>query len=508
MESNIRKYQQDIIDAIENRLEKKETEIVIQMATGTGRSTVIKLLLERLDSSKKVLIITPNNIQKYQWKEIVQDKKNTEIYTYKDTILEAKDKKYVILENAEIISNEKYQSLRKLFPNATFILFCSIIKAKDNEDYWLKMKKVAYSYTLQESLNDGYINPRIITEKNLENLIYKLLIPTNYTIEIEPKIELGNKAFRPDFIIGNDKGKKLIEVKKYRSRIVSNTILNGAVEQVKFYKKAWENIHKEPIKAILIVSCQVQDELKKSYYKESNIIIIDVSNLLYLMQDNEKLLSQLIENVEYNISSIPPTEVLDVSSLKTNENPKTEEVPENLEIVGLIKRLENLPPGKKDNNDKKYEKLCTDIINYLFKNDFTKMKEQHSTEDQMFRMDLICGIKSTSEFWNVLAQYYNTKFIVFEFKNYEEEIDQNLIYITEKYLYKATLRNVAIIISRKGFSPNAHKAANGVLTENGKLIIDLSDQDIITMLRMKADKEDASDYLLDKLENWLMSISK
>ena len=41
-----------------------------------------------------------------------------------------------------------------------------------------------------------------------------------------------------------------------------------------------------------------------------------------------------------------------------------------------------------------------------------------------------------------------------------------------------------------------------------KLIIDLNDDDIITMLRMKADEQEPSDYLLNKLEDFLMSISK
>ena len=40
------------------------------------------------------------------------------------------------------------------------------------------------------------------------------------------------------------------------------------------------------------------------------------------------------------------------------------------------------------------------------------------------------------------------------------------------------------------------------------MIIDLKDKDIITMLRMKADGQDASDYMLNKLEEYLMSISK
>ena len=123
-------------------------------------------------------------------------------------------------------------------------------------------------------------------------------------------------------------------------------------------------------------------------------------------------------------------------------------------------------------------------------------------------MDLVCGLKGTSTFWEVLIEHYNTRFIVFEFKNYKDEIDQNLIYITEKYLYNAVLRNVAIIISRKGFSYNARKAATGILTENGKLIIEMNDDDLITMLRMKADGLDAADYLLDILEEYLISISK
>ena len=67
---------------------------------------------------------------------------------------------------------------------------------------------------------------------------------------------------------------------------------------------------------------------------------------------------------------------------------------------------------------------------------------------------------------------------------------------------------MAIIISRKGFSHNARKAATGILTEDGKLIIEMNDDDLITMLRMKADGQDAADYLLNVLEEYLISISK
>ena len=83
----------------------------------------------------------------------------------------------------------------------------------------------------------------------------------------------------------------------------------------------------------------------------------------------------------------------------------------------------------------------------------------------------------------MLVQHYNSHFVVFEFKNYANKIDQNLIYITEKYLFNAALRNVAFIISREGFSDAAKFAAEGCLKEHGKLILDVTNEDLIKMLK-------------------------
>lgn len=77
-----------------------------------------------------------------------------------------------------------------------------------------------------------------------------------------------------------------------------------------------------------------------------------------------------------------------------------------------------------------------------------------------------------------------------------------------EYLYHAALRNVAVIISRKGFSENAKIAADGCLKENGKLIMDITDGDLINMINIKKDGEEPADYLLSMLEDRLMSIGK
>ena len=97
---------------------------------------------------------------------------------------------------------------------------------------------------------------------------------------------------------------------------------------------------------------------------------------------------------------------------------------------------------------------------------------------------------------------------MFEFKNYKDLISQNLIYISEKYLYSPALRNVAFIISRKGFDRNAKKAAKGCLIEHGKLILELKDDDLLCMLNLKDNGQEPSDYLMEKVEDLLMGISK
>lgn len=174
--------------------------------------------------------------------------------------------------------------------------------------------------------------------------------------------------------------------------------------------------------------------------------------------------------------------------------------------LALEKRLRECGTGKK--YAQAYEEICGDIIQYLFGEEFTLYSAQHKTGDDLFRMDILCSLKGTNAFWKLLIQHYNTRFVVFEFKNYAAPLQQNLIFITEKYLFHAALRNVAIIISRKGFSGNAKTASEGCLKESGKLILDITDEDLVVMLKKKDDGEEPSDYLLEKLEHMLMSISK
>ena len=72
---------------------------------------------------------------------------------------------------------------------------------------------------------------------------------------------------RADFIVDSNKRKLIIEVKVYRSEFIQNTIIKQAIEQVEYYKEVWKKVNGEEAQAILIMSCQVPDEIKEYYYK-------------------------------------------------------------------------------------------------------------------------------------------------------------------------------------------------------------------------------------------------
>ncbi len=510
IKNDMRVYQKEIIDTIIKNLKQNKREIFIEMPVGTGKSTVIKYLVELLDSKKRILIIHKTKFLEQQFKDLLKDHENVVIGNYYNDIFPIVSFDYIILNDIEKISEEKYKSIYHGFKESKVICFCDRVQMTTKDEKWLDKKTIDYSLTIQQVIANGYINPNYL-EFKFECFVEKLLKELKFSkIEKEVALKANQRVMRTDFVVDDNGRKIIIEVKSYRSEFVQNTIIKRAIEQVEYYKGKWEEEYEEEVVSILIVSCQVPDELKEISYKERKVIIIDISNLLYLSQENDDLMKALIEVVQYNIYDIIPKPLVD---LETFEIRPKEELREGIDmeidnVTSFIKKIGDLEYGNKNESDKIYEKLCVDIVRFLFGTEFTRMLEQSSTEDRMFRMDLICGLKETSEFWKILIHHYNTRFVVFEFKNYEDELDQNLIYITEKYLYNAVLRNVAIIISRKGFSHNARKASTGILTESGKLIIELNDDDIITMLRMKADGQDASDYLLNKLEDYLISISK
>jgi len=168
--------------------------------------------------------------------------------------------------------------------------------------------------------------------------------------------------------------------------------------------------------------------------------------------------------------------------------------------------LRSLKAGKK--TWLKYELLCAEILKELFDNNLNGWHKQKRTDDGLNRFDLICRITPISKFWGFLIDDLNSRYALFEFKNYVGKIKQGQVLTTEKYLLTKALRSVAFLISRKGSDKNGLLTIQGAMRENGKLIIPLTDDDLCEMLKLKNKGDDPSDYIFNIVDDFLMELPR
>ena len=258
------------------------------------------------------------------------------------------------------------------------------------------------------------------------------------------------------------------------------------------------------MKPVIVYGCESNSRMLKFEKEYSNVLFIDLSNLLYAVESNEKLKNELMSCLEVSTTNIElKPSPIQLSSAKHSEYTRN-----------LIMQMELCEKGHSEFAN--YEDLCVELLKNIFSEDLDLWYTQAVASCGMFRFDLICRIKDRKtnnepqygQFWKIIENYFNSIYIVFEFKNYSNKVTQKEIFMTERYLYAKSIRSVAIIISQNEYDENSRIAAKGCLRENGKLILLLTTKDLITMNEMKENGDDPSDYLLDKLDNFLLDIEK
>jgi hypothetical protein len=171
----------------------------------------------------------------------------------------------------------------------------------------------------------------------------------------------------------------------------------------------------------------------------------------------------------------------------------------------LCDTLRELGPGRP--NAGAFERLVTDIVQYLFAENFSKWETQNVI-DSGLRMDLCGKLFPRERFWKDVVRDFNCRYVVFEFKNYSNPISQEQVYSTEKYLLRDALRTLAIVISTKGADRGAAEASKGALREGGKLIVHLDIDELCEMLQERDDGGTPEKVLERKVDAMLMSLSR
>ena len=298
------------------------------------------------------------------------------------------------------------------------------------------------------NVKDGY---------TFEKYVAKIFEEAGYSVELEKRLE--DRSGDIDIIAEKEAKRYCIEVKFSR-------IIDKAVERI----------------------CNIEEEYNRGLgdvYKRQ-------------VTYNTELYNELVSILPYSVDDIEPQEgFIKLDSIQHDDYTNS-----------LIKEMELCQAGRPTFT--KYEELCYKLLKNAFSDDLALWREQQKSNKDLYRFDLLCRIKDGNQktFWSILERYFNSKYVIFEFKNYSEKITQKEIYTTERYLYAKALRSVAIIVSANGYEENAYWAAKGSLRENGKLIMLFDTKDLIAMNKMKIEQEDPANYLLDRLDDLLLNLEK
>lgn len=197
---------------------------------------------------------------------------------------------------------------------------------------------------------------------------------------------------------------------------------------------------------------------------------------------------------------------LDQIAASEPEAPTQSEASES-EGARLIARLE---AHLKDNTlaAGEYEALCQEVFVHLFDPDLYGFQRQAMTSDGGNRYDFICRIRPGNPFWDTIRHDFRTRAILFECKNYEQAIGPDQIYSTERYLFNGALRTVCLLVSRLPPTDGALRAAQGAMREASKLILLLSNEELISMIKLKDTPDGPENYLDERIWNFVVSMPR
>lgn len=335
------------------------------------------------------------------------------------------------------------------------------------------------------------------TWQKFEDLVARILEANHYVVRTHsPRGDAGydlDGQFRDD--------RWAIEVKYYRTARAQPSLLESAAVRL-----VNNGVTAQATKGMLVVSCVLSDSLKNRLTGIFGITFVDRN----ILRGWAAVVPSLVEELDALVEADPKIPV------ESNAEP-TEPPGAGTPLVGavailksegadLCKEMKKIKRGREGWVE--YERVCARILQYLFPNDLQGWHKQKRTDDGLNRFDFVCRVRPTTEFWKFLIDHLNSRYILFEFKNYDEKIGQGQVLTTEKYLLERGLRRVAIVFTRKGADAAAMKMAQGSMREHGKLILVVNDKQVCKMLHMKDRGEDPTDSLFEVADNFLLSLPR
>jgi hypothetical protein len=171
----------------------------------------------------------------------------------------------------------------------------------------------------------------------------------------------------------------------------------------------------------------------------------------------------------------------------------------------LVDRLRSVTAGRGEWRN--FENVGVEVLSYIFSPPLGAPAVQSRSEDGLDIMDAIFPIRSHTPPWSLIRSEYHTRFVVAEFKNYSDPIGQREVESIAQYLWQPAQRCFGLLISRNIPSESAIAARRRAWLEKQKMIVFLSDEDLIEMVQLREGGNDPFEVIDAQLEDFLRVLS-
>ncbi len=154
----------------------------------------------------------------------------------------------------------------------------------------------------------------------------------------------------------------------------------------------------------------------------------------------------------------------------------------------------------------KYQKLCIDILEYLFCPPLDSPRYENPDASRRNRRDMIFPNNVEGGFWENLRRTYAADYVVADTKNYSHKLQKKPVLDIAHYLKPYGCGMFGVLVSRRGAGPSAVDAAKEQWISGKKMIISISDADLVEMLSRKAAGTQPEEVLKQKIDDFRISL--
>lgn len=293
----------------------------------------------------------------------------------------------------------------------------------------------------------------------------------------------------PDFeVISPDGIPFVVEVKhfKLQDQGIGKSLLSQFAGDIDRYRQQKANI-----KGLLVLSSPLSQTERDYFTQFSEICVWDrvfVLSQLVKNKDLEAIFQSIINAKEGFYSKVQDLIGNTVSRSK--------------ELTGSLRAL---PCGREHWKD--YERLCTEILTYIFSPELGAPDIQSRSDDGLDIIDAIFPIRSFRPPWNLVRTEYRTRFVVSEFKNYCDPIGQTQVESIAQYLWRPAQRFFGLLVSRQAPNPSAIAQRRRKWLEEEKCIVFLNDDNLCEMLQLRESQGQTFDVIDVQLEDFFRTLT-